>query len=215
MRTNNWLVAIRRHERWLSVLGLLIIFCTFLIKDAWREHLKDVAASVESAEATFALTYQTIDLRESLAEVRENVSLIKLQLGVKDATASTSYNITVHNNSFGHPAGESADPAIAASIRTDQMEASMVLLNNSLESVEQLAGSIPLGPWEKNTLGELVKQVRDVDNSLNNAVQPIRKRRNDAFSNAYLQALATTANASAPSRLRKNGLRDLDSLQSQ
>lgn len=43
-------------RKWLPFAGIVIIFLTFVVRDVLRDHFKDLAASVESAESLFIIT---------------------------------------------------------------------------------------------------------------------------------------------------------------
>jgi hypothetical protein len=43
----------RTHQRSLSLLGALIVFTTFIVKDAIRDHAKDLVDSIDSAESAY------------------------------------------------------------------------------------------------------------------------------------------------------------------
>jgi hypothetical protein len=47
---------IRKHHKLMTFFGALIVFVTFIVKDGIRDHLKDQAASIDSAESLFIIT---------------------------------------------------------------------------------------------------------------------------------------------------------------
>jgi hypothetical protein len=47
-----------KHKRLLSLIGALIVFLTFVTKDAIREHVKDTVGSLQSAEDVFEIRSQ-------------------------------------------------------------------------------------------------------------------------------------------------------------
>jgi hypothetical protein len=48
-----------RRDRFLTLLGSLIIFATFIVKEGISENLKDLVSSIETAENTFTLRQET------------------------------------------------------------------------------------------------------------------------------------------------------------
>jgi len=49
---------VRRHRRVLAVAGALIVFLTFIVKDAVREQVKDLVSGLQSAEDVFEIRAQ-------------------------------------------------------------------------------------------------------------------------------------------------------------
>jgi hypothetical protein len=70
---------LRRHERLLVLAGTLITLMTFLVRDVLRENLRDIVASIDSAESTFLLRGATREISDQLATLSESVNAIEKQ----------------------------------------------------------------------------------------------------------------------------------------
>jgi len=46
---------IQAHSKWLTVLGAAIVFAMFVVKDAYRESLKEIVYSIQAAETSFQI----------------------------------------------------------------------------------------------------------------------------------------------------------------
>jgi hypothetical protein len=44
-----------RHQRFLTLSGAVIVFTTFVVKEGFREHLRDLVSSIEAAETNYAI----------------------------------------------------------------------------------------------------------------------------------------------------------------
>ena len=64
---------LRRHSRILTVLGALIVFVTFVVKEGLRDRGKDLLASVESAQTTFVMRSDVEDLRLQLRSLQRSI----------------------------------------------------------------------------------------------------------------------------------------------
>jgi hypothetical protein len=58
---------LRDHDRLMTILGALIIFATFLLRDWYAESLKDIKDSVDTAQATFVLQRENRTIQERLS----------------------------------------------------------------------------------------------------------------------------------------------------
>jgi hypothetical protein len=68
---------LRRHHRMLTFVGTLIIFGTFIVKDALREQLKDLADSLKSAKAQFIEELNTSESFAAYARIERKVDSVK------------------------------------------------------------------------------------------------------------------------------------------
>jgi hypothetical protein len=60
-----------KHKRLISLIGALIVFLTFVTKDAIREHVKDTVDSLQSAEDVFDIRSQhqnSVDMLNSISQ---------------------------------------------------------------------------------------------------------------------------------------------------
>jgi hypothetical protein len=61
---------IQAHSRWLTVLGAAIVFAMFVVKDAYRESLKEIVYSIQAAETSFQIIsgFERVDVRLRMIE---------------------------------------------------------------------------------------------------------------------------------------------------
>jgi hypothetical protein len=59
----------KRHGKWVSFIGALIVFSTFVVKDAIRENLKNLVDSLASAENNFAIREDSALLSTEIAQI--------------------------------------------------------------------------------------------------------------------------------------------------
>ncbi len=70
------------------LVGALVVFATFIVKEGIRDNLKDVVSAFENAQTTFALRDQNVRMTTMLTEIRTRVvalndkSLPKVPVGV-------------------------------------------------------------------------------------------------------------------------------------
>lgn len=64
------------HAKGISFVGALIVFSTFVVKEGIREHLKDIADSVNSAESIFVMRNDTNDLPIYLAYMNYRIGIL-------------------------------------------------------------------------------------------------------------------------------------------
>jgi hypothetical protein len=60
----------RKHDRLLSVIGAIIIFITFLVREAIRDDLKELVNSIDAAEGVFMIRSDSRDVAEEIEYVR-------------------------------------------------------------------------------------------------------------------------------------------------
>jgi hypothetical protein len=69
-----------RHQELLIILGSLIIVATFVVKDVFRDRMKDVADSIDTAEDAYLIREATIDLHSEIDEVDANVVQVRTEV---------------------------------------------------------------------------------------------------------------------------------------
>ena len=55
------------------LVGALVVFATFIVKEGIRDNLKDVVSAFENAQTTFALRDQNVRMTTMLTEIRTRV----------------------------------------------------------------------------------------------------------------------------------------------
>jgi hypothetical protein len=53
---------VKRHRRWFTFVGALLVFMTFIVKDGFGEYLKALIESIDSAEGIFAVEKENANL---------------------------------------------------------------------------------------------------------------------------------------------------------
>jgi hypothetical protein len=76
-----------KHHRTLTLLGALIVFITFVVKDGLRERLKDLVSSIESAQNVFAIRNDTAITSTWLQRLQEQVDWVAEKIKLR----GTSY----------------------------------------------------------------------------------------------------------------------------
>ena len=64
---------LRRHERVQVIIGAVLVFTTFVVKEAWRDHFKDIQEAIAAAQGVFLIRTDVNHLQEELegAQVEE------------------------------------------------------------------------------------------------------------------------------------------------
>ena len=62
---------LRANSHLLVVVGALIVFLTFVIKEGLREHWKGTADAIETAEYFYPLMAQTAEIRQEVRKVAD------------------------------------------------------------------------------------------------------------------------------------------------
>jgi hypothetical protein len=63
----------RRHDRLLSVAGAFIIFVTFLVREGYRDELKELVDSIDGARNVFLIRPDNRDIAEQVARLQESL----------------------------------------------------------------------------------------------------------------------------------------------
>ena len=64
---------VRKHDRLLSVFGALIIFLTFLAGEKFRDELKELVDSIDTARNVFLIRSDSRDIAEQVAHLQESL----------------------------------------------------------------------------------------------------------------------------------------------
>src|SRR5258708_1043847 len=64
---------VRKHDRWLTIVGAATVFTTFILKDAYRESLKEVVAAISQAESTYAAANTAESLMSGIDQLSKQV----------------------------------------------------------------------------------------------------------------------------------------------
>ena len=67
-----FMLVLKKHHRLISVAGALILFVTFLAKDAKRDRLKELGDSIDSAENAFIIRAENKRMYEALQTLGRN-----------------------------------------------------------------------------------------------------------------------------------------------
>jgi hypothetical protein len=73
---HEFLTIARRKERLLSVLGLLIVFLTFLFKEGLREHEKDLLSALQDGQNYFAIHDDIHNIAYRLKDIETELTRI-------------------------------------------------------------------------------------------------------------------------------------------
>jgi hypothetical protein len=61
------------HKRWLSFIGALLVFATFVSKEVLRDNLKDLVGALENAQTLFELRGDNASLRTQIFDLRVRI----------------------------------------------------------------------------------------------------------------------------------------------
>jgi hypothetical protein len=64
-----------KNNKLISLIGALIVFSTFLVKDELREHARDLSSSIDAAESTFKIRSDEAKLITTVANLRPHYSI--------------------------------------------------------------------------------------------------------------------------------------------
>src|SRR5581483_6415568 len=62
---------IKEHSRWLLMFGAAVVFLTFVVKEVYRDNLKEAMSSFEATHNTFEIREQNNRILKTLTELRE------------------------------------------------------------------------------------------------------------------------------------------------
>lgn len=126
-KTENWLsLFVKHHSRALSIIGALIVFITFVVKDAVRDHVKEIVDSLQSAEGVFLIRADTASVAYAMSGISERVDQIW------DATPDRAEYIKTNDSS-----------RIEAFSDLQKYSQGIELLKVNLDRVSRLVHSVP------------------------------------------------------------------------
>jgi hypothetical protein len=67
---------VKRHDRWLTLVGAFIVFVTFVMKDGLGEKWRGTAETIDMAEYIYGIRQDTAELRGHLDEIGEQLGQI-------------------------------------------------------------------------------------------------------------------------------------------
>lgn len=76
-RSHKLLKFVRRHRRMLTFIGALIVFSTFLTKEALREQLKDLIDSEKAAQQTSLSEVELSEANASYARIEQKIDAVR------------------------------------------------------------------------------------------------------------------------------------------
>jgi hypothetical protein len=128
------------RRRWLPIAGATIVLATFVVKDAWRESLKDLIDSIDSAQNVFLIRDDSKAVTFQLRVIEQKID------GIDQRTALTT-----------------KDPFTTIGINSQLMITRELLdnIDGDLDKVSRLAEKVPSQEGHKKILEELQKQLRD------------------------------------------------------
>ncbi len=152
----------RRHASIVAFVGALIVFLTFVIKEGFREHLKDLSDSVSAAHIRFNTRDKFISISSKLDSIQ------------------SSFNIFRDSNATGHESGKS--PSMGDELYSRQLLEDIMDLESQLDSCKELMVDIKASP-------ELYERLTTVSNVMHGADMECREL-NDRM-NKFYQAEAS------------------------
>jgi hypothetical protein len=82
----------RRHERLFSLLGAVIVFSTFIVKDAIREQLRDFVTSLNSAQDAYIAQENSAREQEAIQKVPLKITEVSSEKEIKAASEKEEFN---------------------------------------------------------------------------------------------------------------------------
>jgi hypothetical protein len=143
--------GLRKHSRLLTLLGALIVFTTFVVKEGMREHLKSVVDSLELADGIFALREDNAINHSAIIEVRQIAGSISSRLREKPRSQ------------------EIMGAFVLADERTYLVTDRLTRIEESIRNIRQLVGVLPRDPDLSGKLSsheETLKKLSGEDDSL-------------------------------------------------
>ena len=104
---------LRKHHRSVTLIGAIIVFVTFIVKEALRDHLKDLVDSIENARSVFLIRDGEDALRSQLESINERfakpTTTDKFVYGVDASTELTLSLVDAKEQSINSSLGNIAD----------------------------------------------------------------------------------------------------------
>jgi hypothetical protein len=88
----------RRHNRSLTFVGALIVFATFVVKEGFRDHLKDLVNQIDNATSVFAIRQDTERTGLVLKTIEDEIAVGNTEARSKRALHSTTDTGTVYRD---------------------------------------------------------------------------------------------------------------------
>jgi predicted component of viral defense system (DUF524 family) len=134
------------HSREIFIIGALVVFITFVVKDAVRENLKDLVDSINSAEDAYRNSTESARISKEVVDVELQVEEFKR---ASDPTGPVTLTAVV------------AGKDVAAT--TESLLRNLENLNEHLPTRKDLQPSLS---EHKKNLASLVEQLQSIDSSL-------------------------------------------------
>jgi hypothetical protein len=132
-----------KHRRVMTFVGALIVFVTFVVKDGVRERLKDLAASINSAESVFAIRNDTATTAMWLQRIQEQVDWVSEKVTLK----GTKYS------------GDMVERLHSSLEITNEVHESLAV---SLDNISQLLEKVPGQRQNEKKHKEIEDRLRDL-----------------------------------------------------
>jgi ElaB/YqjD/DUF883 family membrane-anchored ribosome-binding protein len=144
-------VFLKKHQRWISFIGASIVLVTFLLREVVREHLKDLADSLDQAQSVFSIRGQLSTTNDRLKWLQNHADF---ELTLKD----------IHRMAKTGPTFEDIKSGVDSTLEQDI--SAIDDLKSTLDNLDRLLRKLPaeVAPPEvaeyKTQLAQL-KQQRD------------------------------------------------------
>jgi hypothetical protein len=151
---------VRKHDRLLSILGTIIVFATFMIREGYREDLKDLASSIAEAQTMYTVQKQHHDIEDTL----DALSLTINRLNEREAVR-VSEKDNDHQKFIRH-VQQSAVQQSEGEVNGHQairLHSFNVTLHDLYALAQKLESRQDLSRLVNNALNEWLKTVRAMD----------------------------------------------------
>jgi hypothetical protein len=145
----------RKHSRFLSFVGALIVFATYIIKEGVREDLKDLISSIATAESTFKVRADNGSIQNQLKSL--------LGTGwVQPSHSKTSSIGTISReiDLYVRNARNSSDDAMLYMDRTEELDRKLDSAKGRLQGISELRSKLYPLIDERNEIANYVIATR-------------------------------------------------------
>ena len=132
---------VQTHNRWITVLGAAIVFAMFVIKDAYQEGLKEVVASISTAQNLYEVEHSLTDIDRRIGVLQRRLS--NIESNVSRSGTNPEPSVTSASNLNWDDVKDAFVTAFAKELKND-----CLLLNEIPDHIE-----------EKNTCIEMTKDL--------------------------------------------------------
>src|SRR5260370_40497252 len=73
---NHLLKALQKHKAFVTIFSAFIVFASFIVKDAWDDHLKELANAIKSAEESMKHKDEQVALARAFEGIRRGLNLL-------------------------------------------------------------------------------------------------------------------------------------------